>query len=94
MYGHAGGEVEAQAAYEDAMATLADEAADCHSHMQSHTSKKGKTKWTMMEMWPMLVPLPASHCIVHLPCLHATATWSAAVVLHCAVPLCAAVCHA
>lgn len=59
-YGHAGGEEEAQAAYDDAMATLADEAADCHSHMQSHTSKRGKTKWTMMEMWPMLVPLPAS----------------------------------
>lgn len=57
--GHAGGEAEAWAAYEDAMATLADEAADCHSHMQSHTSKRGNTKWTMMEMWPMLVPLPA-----------------------------------
>ena len=57
MCGHTGGEVEAQGAYEDAMATLGDEFAECHRHMQSHTSKKsGRTKWTMMEMWPMQVP--------------------------------------
>ena len=57
----AGGEAEAQAAYEDAMAALADEAAETHRHMQSHTSKKsGRTKWTMMEMWPMLVLLHAA----------------------------------
>ena len=56
VFGDTGGEEEAQAAYEDAMATLADESAECHRHMQSHTSKKsGRTKWTMMEMWPMQV---------------------------------------
>lgn len=63
--GNAGGEAEAEAAYEDAMAGLDDEEAECHRHMQSHTSKKsGKTKWTMMEMWPMLDPVDSSPAVL------------------------------
>jgi len=50
------GEEEAEVAYKAAMKAVFEEQTDCHRHMQSHKSKKsGKPKWTMMEMWPMLV---------------------------------------
>ncbi len=53
---HAGGEEEAQSAYDDAMNAVFNLQLECHRHTQAHKSKKdGSTKWTMIEMWPMLV---------------------------------------
>ena len=53
---HAGGEEEAQAAYDDAMNAVFNLQLECHRHTQPHKSKKdGTTKWAMIEMWPMLV---------------------------------------
>ena len=63
MNDFAGGEAEAQAAYQAAMtACFSDEAnSKGHCSMQVHTSRKtGKPKWTMLEMWPMLVCISSS----------------------------------
>ena len=51
-----GGEAEAQAAYDEAYNAVFHLQLECHRHAQPHASKKnGKTKWTMIEMWPMVV---------------------------------------
>ncbi len=53
---HAGGEEEAQNAYDDALNAVFNLQLECHRHTQAHKSKKdGSTKWSMIEMWPMLV---------------------------------------
>ena len=54
----AGGEEEATAAYQAAVTACFSDDSDGkgHRHMQVHTSRKtGKPKWTMLEMWPLLV---------------------------------------
>ena len=62
---HAGGEEEAQSAYDDAMNAVFSLQPECPRHTQAHTSKKdGSTKWSMIEMWPMLVMTQPS---LHLP---------------------------
>ena len=62
---HAGGEEEAQSAYDDAMNAVFSLQLECHRHTQAHKSKKdGSTKWSMIEMWPMLVMTQPS---LHLP---------------------------
>ena len=52
---HAGGELEAQVAYDEAVHAIF----SLHltrRHMQPYRSEKdGKTKWAMIEMWPMHV---------------------------------------
>ena len=62
---HAGGEEEAQSAYDDAMNAVFNLQLECHRHTQARKSKKdGSTKWSMIEMWPMLVMTQPS---LHLP---------------------------
>lgn len=48
--------MEAQKAYDIAINAVFEQQVECHRHIQTHVSvKTGKLKWTMMEMWPMLV---------------------------------------
>ena len=55
-----GGQQEAQAAYDEAVNAVFTLQVDCHRHAQPHLSKKdGRTKWAMIEMWPMQVSLPS-----------------------------------
>ena len=54
-----GGQQEAQAAYDEAVNAVFNLQVECHRHAQPHVSKKdGRTKWAMIEMWPMQVCLP------------------------------------
>ena len=54
----AGGEEEAQAAYDEAMNAVFVLQLECHRHTQAHKSKKDDSiKWAMVEMWPMMVGL-------------------------------------
>ena len=60
--GYAGNVMEARSAYEAAIHAVFEQQVECHRHVQTHVSSKtGKAKWTMMEMWPMLV-----HVLAHL----------------------------
>ena len=60
--GYADNVMEAQSAYEAAIHAVFEQQVECHRHVQTHVSSKtGKVKWTMMEMWPMLV-----HFLAHL----------------------------
>ncbi|KAA6425466.1 MAG: hypothetical protein FRX49_04364, partial [Trebouxia sp. A1-2] len=60
-----GGEEEAQSAYDDAMNAAFNLQLECHRHTQPRKSKKdGSTKWTMIEMWPMLDPVDASPAVL------------------------------
>ncbi|KAL0039442.1 hypothetical protein WJX79_008577 [Trebouxia sp. C0005] len=60
-----GGEEEAQSAYDDAMNAVFNLQLECHRHTQPRKSKKdGSTKWTMIEMWPMLDPVDASPAVL------------------------------
>ncbi|DBB14759.1 TPA: hypothetical protein ACH3X3_004373 [Trebouxia sp. C0006] len=60
-----GGEEEAQSAYDDAMNAVFSLQLECHRHTQAHKSKKdGSTKWSMIEMWPMLDPVDASPAVL------------------------------
>ncbi len=44
--------------FKAAMKAVFEEQVDSYRHKQCHKSKKsGKLKWTMMEMWPMMVCL-------------------------------------
>ena len=55
---YGGGSQEAQAAYDEAVNAVFNLQVECHRHAQPHISKKdGRTKWTMIEMWPMQVRL-------------------------------------
>ncbi len=57
-----GGQQEAQAAYDEAVNAVFNLQVECHRHAQPHISKKdGRTKWAMIEMWPMQVCLPHSY---------------------------------
>ena len=56
----AGGQAEAQAAYDEAVNAVFNLQVDCHRHAQPHLSRKDdKTKWAMIEMWPMQVTMHA-----------------------------------
>lgn len=58
----AGGETEAQAAYDEAMNAVFNLQLECHRHAQPHKSKKdGKIKWAMIEMWPIVVSKQHNH---------------------------------
>ena len=51
-----GGEEEAQAAYEEAVHAIFTLQLDNHRHTQQYKSKKdGRTKYVMIEMWPLVV---------------------------------------
>ena len=55
---YGGGHQEAQAAYDEAVNAVFNLQVECHRHAQPHISKKdGRTKWAMIEMWPMQVRL-------------------------------------
>ena len=55
---YGGGSQEAQAAYDEAVNAVFNLQVECHRHAQPHISKKdGRTKWAMIEMWPMQVRL-------------------------------------
>ena len=55
LTGSIGGELEAQSAYEEALNAVFIKQLTWH-HMQPHRSRRdGKTKWSMIEMWPMHV---------------------------------------
>ena len=64
----AGGEAEAQAAYDEAVNAVFNLQLECHRHAQPHKSKKdGKIKWAMIEMWPIIVSIHlVSPCSVKL----------------------------
>lgn len=63
-----GGEAEAQAAYDEAVNAVFNLQLECHRHAQPHKSKKdGKTKWAMIEMWPIIVSLLAAVLACVLP---------------------------
>lgn len=52
----AGGAEEAEAAYEEAVNAVFNLQLECHRHTQPYKSHKcSKTKWAMIEMWPMEV---------------------------------------
>ena len=58
----AGGEEEAQTAYVEAFNAVFHLEVQCHRHTQLQRSKDGiGTRWSMIEMWPMLV---TTHCPV------------------------------
>ena len=60
----AGGLAEAQAAYDEAVNAVFNLQVDCHRHAQPHLSRKdNRTKWAMIEMWPMAVQ-PVTPCII------------------------------
>ncbi len=55
LTGYTGGELEAQSAYEEALNAVFVKQLTWR-HMQPHRSRRdGKTKWSMIEMWPMNV---------------------------------------
>lgn len=67
---HADNVMEAQAAYDAAINAVFEQQIECHRHVQTHVSaKNGHRKWTMMEMWPMLVQLSLAHFVTaHIQC--------------------------
>lgn len=59
---HAGGEEEAEAAYDEALHAIFALQLERHQHTQPYISKKdGRSKWAMIEMSPMTV---SSHLAV------------------------------
>ena len=63
--GMAGGLAEAQAAYDEAVNAVFNLQVECHRHAQPHLSRKdSRTKWAMIEMWPMQVQPVNTLCIV------------------------------
>ena len=55
LTGSTGGELEAQSAYDEALSAVFIKQLTWR-HMQPHRSRRdGKTKWSMIEMWPMSV---------------------------------------
>ena len=64
---HAGGDEEAEAAYDEAVHAIFELQLERHRHIQPYVSKKdGRNKWAMIEMSPMTVS--CSSAIKHLPC--------------------------
>ncbi len=62
----AGGEEEAEAAYDEALHAIFVLQLERHRHTQPYISKKdGRSKWAMIEMSPMLVSLQC--CKAKLP---------------------------
>jgi len=62
----AGGEEEAEAAYDEALHAIFVLQLERHRHTQPYISKKdGRSKWAMIEMSPMLVSL--QRCKTKLP---------------------------
>ncbi|DBB13951.1 TPA: hypothetical protein ACH3X3_000930 [Trebouxia sp. C0006] len=60
-----GGQQEAQAAYDEAVNAVFNLQVECHRHAQPHISKKdGRTKWAMIEMWPMQDPVSAGSAVL------------------------------
>ncbi|KAL0024765.1 hypothetical protein WJX79_003822 [Trebouxia sp. C0005] len=60
-----GGQQEAQAAYDEAVNAVFSLQVDCHRHIHPHISKKdGRTKWAMIEMWPMQDPVTAGSAVL------------------------------
>ena len=56
-----GGQNEAIAAHEEAMHAVFTLQLKCHRHEQPHRARKdGRTKWAMLEMWPMFVSCSCS----------------------------------
>ncbi len=52
---HAGGQKEAEEAYEEAVNAIFVLQVKCHRHSQPRSLKIGKVRWEMIEMWPMQV---------------------------------------
>lgn len=53
---HAGGDEEAEAAYDEAVHAIFELQLERHRHIQPYISKKdGRSKWAMIEMSPMTV---------------------------------------
>lgn len=51
----------AQAAYNEALNAVFNLEVQCHRHTQLQKSKDGiGTRWSMIEMWPMLVIIPTA----------------------------------
>ena len=51
----------AQAAYDEALNAVFNLEVQCHRHTQLQKSKDGiGTRWSMIEMWPMLVIIPTA----------------------------------
>ena len=66
LTGDTGGELEAQSAYEEALNAVFIEQLTWR-HMQPHRSRRdGKTRWSMMEMWPMNVSGATYTALWHL----------------------------
>ena len=62
-FGCAGGEKEAEAAYDEAVHAIFELQLERHRHVQPYISKKdGRSKWAMIEMSPMMVS-PARACV-------------------------------
>lgn len=52
---YAGGQEEAEEAYEEAVNAIFVLQVQCHRHNQPRSLKIGKVRWEMIEMWPMQV---------------------------------------
>ncbi len=52
---YAGGQKEAEEAYEEAVNAIFVLQVQCHRHSQPRPLKIGKVRWEMIEMWPMQV---------------------------------------
>ena len=73
----AGGEQDAQEAYEEAVNAIFVFQVTCHRHTQPHQTQHGSVRWEMIEMWPMqVVAISLRHCTVspevalHLCCCY------------------------